>query len=111
MSKYAIAYDVGTTGIKTCLIEIDQNIKIISSASQGYKLYVLDAPELVKATDYLASMIHENGSFASSWDEELDITGWVVEALSLVNQNKYQSVLIIKKEQNIISRILYKRQA
>lgn len=42
MSKYAIAYDVGTTGIKTCLIEIDQNIKIISSASQGYKLYVLD---------------------------------------------------------------------
>lgn len=42
MAKYAIAYDVGTTGIKTCLIEIDNNIKIISSASQGYKLYVLD---------------------------------------------------------------------
>ncbi len=42
MGKYVIAYDVGTTGIKTCLIEIDKNIKIISSATEGYGLYVLD---------------------------------------------------------------------
>lgn len=42
MGKYVIAYDVGTTGIKTCLIEIDKNIKILSSAMEGYNLYVLD---------------------------------------------------------------------
>ena len=42
MGKYVLAYDVGTTGIKTCLIEIDKSIKIIQSASQGYNLYVLD---------------------------------------------------------------------
>ena len=42
MGKFVLAYDVGTTGIKTCLIEIDQCIKIIKSASQGYNLYVLD---------------------------------------------------------------------
>jgi len=42
MGKYVIAYDVGTTGIKTCLIEIDKSMKIISSATQGYKLYVLE---------------------------------------------------------------------
>ena len=32
MSKHVITYDIGTTGIKTCLIEIDQEIKILASA-------------------------------------------------------------------------------
>lgn len=40
MANYALAYDVGTTGIKTCLIEIDKDIKILSSASAGYQLFV-----------------------------------------------------------------------
>ena len=43
MGNYVLAYDVGTTGIKTCLIEIDKSIKILSAASQGYELYVLPA--------------------------------------------------------------------
>ena len=42
MSKYVITYDTGTTGIKTCLIEIDEEIKIISSATAGYTLFVED---------------------------------------------------------------------
>jgi xylulokinase len=42
MKKYALAYDVGTTGIKTCLIEIEEGIKILASASEGYDLYVYD---------------------------------------------------------------------
>ena len=42
MSKYVITYDIGTTGIKTCLIEIDKEIKILSSATEGYGLYVDD---------------------------------------------------------------------
>ena len=32
MSKHVITYDIGTTGIKTCLIEIDQEIKKIGRA-------------------------------------------------------------------------------
>jgi xylulokinase len=39
---YVIAYDVGTTGIKTCLFGISSNIELIASAQQGYNLYVLD---------------------------------------------------------------------
>ena len=42
MGKYVITYDIGTTGIKTCLIEIDEEIKILGSATLGYKLYVDD---------------------------------------------------------------------
>ena len=47
MGNYVLAYDVGTTGIKTCLIEIDKNIRIISAASQGYQLYVLPGGGMV----------------------------------------------------------------
>ena len=42
MSKYVITYDIGTTGIKTCLIEIDDAMKILASATAGYGLYVDD---------------------------------------------------------------------
>ncbi|MBR6392424.1 MAG: FGGY-family carbohydrate kinase [Eubacterium sp.] len=40
MSKYVITYDIGTTGIKTCLIEVDEEIRILASATEGYNLYV-----------------------------------------------------------------------
>ena len=40
MSKYVITYDIGTTGIKTCLIEIDDTMKILASSTAGYNLYV-----------------------------------------------------------------------
>ncbi len=36
-----IAYDVGTTGIKTCLYEISDTIKLIASAMEGYELFVM----------------------------------------------------------------------
>ncbi len=39
--KYVIAYDIGTTGVKTCLFEIENEIKLISAAMEGYNLYIL----------------------------------------------------------------------
>ena len=41
---YVIAYDVGTTGLKSCLFDIDENknIKPVADASKEYELYVLD---------------------------------------------------------------------
>ncbi|MCC8074152.1 MAG: FGGY-family carbohydrate kinase [Clostridiales bacterium] len=42
MKKYVITYDIGTTGIKTCLIEIDKSMKILGSDTEGYNLYVDD---------------------------------------------------------------------
>ncbi len=38
--KYALAYDIGTTGVKTCLFEIDKTIKLVADAIEGYELYV-----------------------------------------------------------------------
>ncbi len=39
-SNFAIAYDIGTTGVKTCIFEIEDTIKLVASASTGYNLYV-----------------------------------------------------------------------
>ena len=38
-----IAYDIGTTGLKTCLFDIDENkrINLVADASESYELYTL----------------------------------------------------------------------
>ncbi len=38
---YALAFDIGTTGVKTCLFKIGKEIELISAASEGYKLYIM----------------------------------------------------------------------
>lgn len=38
---YALAFDIGTTGVKTCLFKISDKIELIEAASEGYKLYVM----------------------------------------------------------------------
>ena len=38
--KYALAYDVGTTGVKTCLFKIDGSVELVADAIEGYELYV-----------------------------------------------------------------------
>jgi len=40
--KYVITYDIGTTGLKTCLFQIDETIKLISSDNNSYNLYVVE---------------------------------------------------------------------
>ncbi len=37
-----VAYDIGTTGVKTCLFGIGKNIVLLASAQQGYGLTILD---------------------------------------------------------------------
>lgn len=39
--QYAITYDIGTTGVKTCIFEISDSVTLLAGASQSYNLYVL----------------------------------------------------------------------
>ncbi len=39
--KYALTYDIGTTGVKTCLFEIGDTITLKESAVGDYNLYIL----------------------------------------------------------------------
>ncbi len=38
---YAIAYDVGTTGVKTCLFEIGTEVRLLGGEYAGYDLWIL----------------------------------------------------------------------
>lgn len=38
---YILAYDIGTTGVKTCLFDISDGIRMAADASAGYPLYTL----------------------------------------------------------------------
>ncbi len=40
--QYVIAYDVGTTGIKTCLFTIEEQVKLVGGTYGSYNLYILD---------------------------------------------------------------------
>lgn len=41
-STYVIAYDVGTTGLKTCLFQITDQLRLVTSAYMDYPLYLMD---------------------------------------------------------------------
>lgn len=39
--KYILTYDIGTTGVKTCIFTVGKEIKLIAGASAAYPLYTL----------------------------------------------------------------------
>ena len=39
---YVLAYDIGTTGVKTCLFGLSERITLLASAQEGYGLYLLE---------------------------------------------------------------------
>lgn len=39
---YVLAYDVGTTGVKTCLFGVEDSIRLLESSHEGYGLYMVE---------------------------------------------------------------------
>ena len=39
---YIVVYDFGTSSVKTCLFEIDTEIRLVTGATAGYGLYISD---------------------------------------------------------------------
>ena len=37
---YILAYDIGTTGVKTCIFSLEDSIRLLADASAGYGLYI-----------------------------------------------------------------------
>ncbi len=42
MNTFVIAYDVGTTAMKTCLFELSDKIQLIADAVEGYELHMME---------------------------------------------------------------------
>lgn len=59
-----------------------------------FALYVVGSSKTELAADYLQTLQVENGLFGFPEYEDPDTTGWVIEALTLVNKEKYQETLV-----------------
>ena len=45
---FVIAYDIGTTGVKTCLFELGETLRLLSGEYEGYGLYIpISAPQKI----------------------------------------------------------------
>lgn len=38
--EHVITYDIGTTGVKTCLFSLDKKVSLVSQSSRGYELHI-----------------------------------------------------------------------
>jgi len=104
MSKYVITYDIGTTGCKTCLIEIDEEIKILGSATAGYPLYVneecgVDGAAEQEADEWWEAMCVTTKAV---FEKVPDVTKEMVEGISFCSA--MQGLVLVDKEGNCIRR-------
>ena len=93
MGKYVITYDIGTTGIKTCLIEIDEEIKILGSATLGYKLYVDDETGVKGGAEQHAD---------EWWDAMCVTTKSVFEKVPYVSKEQIEGISFCSQMQGLV---------
>ena len=90
---YILAYDIGTTGVKTCLFGVEKTIKLIASASAEYPLYILDGGGAEQdADDWWNGMA---GSTAEVF-KKTDITPEQIEGISFCSQ--MQGLVLVDKD-------------
>jgi len=98
-AKYVLAYDIGTTGVKTCLFRIDDTITLLDYDSMSYNLYTMpdggaeqDADEWWEAMCVTTKTIFEKSEIKPSQ----------VAGLSFCSQ--MQGVVVVDKEGNVLRR-------
>ncbi|NCA91638.1 carbohydrate kinase [bacterium] len=97
MTAYILTYDVGTTGIKTCLFELNEKIKLIQSATYGYKLYTYeDGGAEQNPEEWWEAMCKTTKKIFA----ESDITPQQISGISFCSQ--MQSVVLVDKDGNAV---------
>ena len=122
MSNYILAYDIGTTGVKTCLFEVDDKIRLLKYASRSYPLYILDGGgaeqdtedwwrgmmestrEIFEGVEGAADGAGSGSSGVSSGVDEgkLSITPDMISGISFCSQ--MQGLVLVDREGNALRR-------
>lgn len=90
---YVITFDIGTTGVKTCVFEISDTIKLLGSASEGYKLYVFpDGGAEQDPDEWWAAMCNTSRKAVS----EAGIDASLIEGISFCSQ--MQGLVLVDKD-------------
>ena len=98
---YTISYDVGTTGVKTCLFAITDKIELLAAASEGYNLYVLPGGGAEQDPDewWDAMIKSTNAVMKKSKIDKKDIGG-----ISFCSQ--MQGLVLVDKDGNAVRRAM-----
>jgi len=90
---YILAYDIGTTGVKTCLFEVEKAIKLIAAASAEYPLYVLDGGGVEQdADDWWKGMAESTAEVF----ENTDVVPVQIEGITFCSQ--MQGLVLVDKD-------------
>ena len=90
---YVLAYDIGTTGVKTCLFSVDERIELIASSQQGYGLYILPGGGAEQDSDeWWQAMCSTTKELFS----RVDITPSMISGISFCSQ--MQGLVLVDKE-------------
>ncbi len=90
---YALAYDIGTTGVKTCLFRIGEQIELLAGASGGYALYVLPGGGAEQEPDeWWAAMCHTTRTVLA----ETGLSPAEIAGISFCSQ--MQGLVLVDKE-------------
>ena len=100
-NKYAITYDVGTTGVKCCVFALSDRIEILGSASAGYRLYVLPDGGAEQEPDEWWSAMCETTASAL---EKAGIPAEKIEGISFCSQ--MQGLVLVDKDGKPVHRAM-----
>ncbi len=100
-SAYVLAYDIGTTGVKTCLFEVSDKIKLLGAQMEGYKLYIMpDGGAEQDPDEWWAAMCNTTKKLFA----ESDVTPDKVAGISFCSQ--MQGLVLVDKEGKPVHRAM-----
>ncbi|MDR0530864.1 MAG: FGGY-family carbohydrate kinase [Oscillospiraceae bacterium] len=90
---HVIAYDIGTTGVKTCVFRIGDTIELLGGASQSYPLYVLPGGGAEQDPDEWWQAMRDTTGKALA---EAGVKPEAIEGISFCSQ--MQGLVLVDKE-------------
>lgn len=100
MGTYILAYDIGTTGVKTCLFDAGKEIRLVAGVSAGYPLYILDGGGAEQDTeDWWRAMADSTAELFETTD---GITADMVAGISFCSQ--MQGLVLADRDGNAVRR-------
>ena len=98
---YVLAYDIGTTGVKTCLFSVAERIELLSSAQEGYSLYLLEGGGAEQdPEEWWRAMRHTTRALF----EKTDVPPEKVAGISFCSQ--MQGLVLVDREGNPVRRAM-----
>lgn len=97
--KHAITFDIGTTGVKTCVFRIGDTIELLGAASRGYSLFVYpDGGAEQDAEEWWSALCATSREALAA----AGVSAEQIEGISFCSQ--MQGLVLVDKEGNAVRR-------